>query len=81
MKKYTKTIGVSGAHYTVEFEKIKHYENKVREVREDTVAKVFKEGKAEITVIFEETGKTYILDDFSDPDLIKKYLGKKFVSK
>lgn len=81
MKKYTKTIGVSGAHYTVEFEKIKHYENKVREVREDTVAKVFKEGKAEITVIFEETGKTYILDDFSDPDLIKKYLGKKFLSK
>lgn len=81
MKKYTKTIGVSGAHYTVEFEKIKHYENKVREVREDTVAKVFKEGKAEITVIFEETGKTYILDDFSDPDLIKKYLGKKFLTK
>jgi hypothetical protein len=81
MKRYTKTIGVSGAHYTVEFEKIRHYENKIREVREDTVAKVFKEGKAIIKVIFEETGKTYELDDFSDPDLIKKYLGKKFLSK
>lgn len=79
MKRYTKTIGISGSHYTNEFEKIKHHSNKVREVREETVAKMFKEGKAEVLVIFEETGKQMLLDDFSDKDLIKKYLGKKFL--
>lgn len=79
MKTYTKTLGVSGAHYTVEFDKIKSYDNKVREVREDTVAKAFREGKAQVHVVFEETGKTMLLDDFSDQDLIKKYLGKSFL--
>jgi len=81
MKTYTKTLGISGAHYTVEFDKIKHHDNKIREVREDTVAKAFKEGKAQVRVIFEETGKTMLLDDFSDKELIKKYLGKKFLPK
>lgn len=79
MKKYTKTIGITGSHYTNEFEKIKHYANKVREVREDTVAKMFKQGKAEVLVIFEEDSREYRLDNFSDQDLIKKYLGKKFL--
>lgn len=79
MKRYTKTIGITGTQYTTEFEKIKHHMNKVREVREDTVIKVFKQGKAEVLVIFEETGKTMLLDDFSDPDLIKRFLGKKFL--
>lgn len=79
MKHYTKTIGVTGAHYTTEFEKIKHHANKIREVREDTVAKVFKSGKAQVRVIFEESGKELLLDDFSDPELIKKFLGKKFL--
>lgn len=81
MKTYTKTLGVSGAHYTVEFDKIRHHENKIREVREDTVAKNFREGKAQVHVVFEETGKTMLLDDFSDIDLIRKYLGKKFLVK
>lgn len=81
MKTYTKTLGVSGAAYTVEFDKIKHHDNKVREVREDTVAKAFREGKAEVQVVFEETGKSMLLDDFSDQDLIKKYLGKTFLPK
>lgn len=79
MKRYTKTIGYTGSHYTVEFEKIKNYDSKIREVREDTVAKAFREGKAEVYVLFEETGKDYLLDDFSDPALIKKYLGTKFL--
>lgn len=79
MKRYVKTIGISGAHYTNEFEKIKHHNNKIREVREDTVIKMFKQGKAEVLVIFEENGKEYLLDNFSDDDMIRKYLGKKFL--
>jgi len=79
MKRYVKTIGITGAHYTVEFEKIKHHINKVREVREDTVVKAFKEGRAEVLVFFEENGKQMLLDNFSDADLIKKFLGKKFL--
>lgn len=81
MKRYTKSIGYTGSHYTVEFEKIKHHASKVREVREDTVAKAFREGKAEVYVIFEETGKDYLLDNFSDQDLIRKYLGTKFIAR
>lgn len=79
MKRYVKSIGLTGSHYTNEFEKIKNYANKIREVREETVAKAFKEGKAEVLVFFEETGKELLLDDFSDKADIKKYLGKKFL--
>lgn len=79
MKRYTKAIGITGSHYTNEFEKIKHHGNKIREVREETVAKMFKEGKCEVLVVFEETHKEILLDNFSDQDLIKKYLGKKFI--
>jgi len=79
MKRYTKMIGFTGSHFTSEFEKIKHHTNKIREVREDTVAKMFVAGKAEVLVIFEETNKQFLLDNFSDRDLIKKYLGKKFL--
>ncbi len=79
MNRYTKMIGLTGALYTREFEKIKHHKNKVRELNEDTVAKAFKEGDTEILVIFEETGEEVIVDDFSDPETVKKYLGKKFL--
>lgn len=78
MKKYTKTISITGSYFSNEFEKIKDYASKVRVVREDTVAKSFREGTAEVLVVFEETGKNYLLDNFSDSDLIKKYLGPKF---
>jgi len=40
---------------------------------------MFVAGKAEVLVIFEETNKQFLLDNFSDRDLIKKYLGKKFL--
>lgn len=79
MKRYTKLIRITGSYFTIKFEKIKHYSNKTRVVREDTVAKAFKEGKAEVYVFFEETGKDYLLDNFSDEDLIKKFLGKTFL--
>lgn len=79
MKRYVKSIGITGSHYTNEFEKIKHHNNKIREVREETVIKAFKNGKAEVLVYFEENGREMLLDNFSDSDLIKKYLGKKFL--
>lgn len=79
MKYYYKVIGLTGHYYANEFKKIKHHKNKKREVKEETVARFFKEGKAGVIVIFEETGVEYTLDNFSDPDLIRKYLGKPFL--
>lgn len=79
MNQYTKYIGISGELYVKEFEKIKHHKNKIREVHETTVIKQFKLGKAEVLVVFEETGKEILIDDFSDKEDIKKYLGKKFL--
>lgn len=79
MKYYYKIIGLTGEHYANEFEKIKHHKTKTREVKESTVVKFFKEGKAGVKVIFEETGKEYVLDYFSDRELIIKYLGKVFL--
>lgn len=79
MNRYTKIIGLTGSMYVKEFEKIKHHKNKIREVNEDTVIKQFKEGNTEICVYFEETDTEFFVDDFSEPELIKKYLGKKFL--
>ncbi len=79
MNRYTKIIGLTGDIYTKEFEKIKHHKNKIRDISEDTVAKVFKNGDAEITVYFEETDVEIFIDAFSDKERIKQYLGKKFV--
>lgn len=79
MNRYTKVIGLTGSMYVKEFEKIKHHKNKIREINEDTVIKQFKEGNTEICVYFEETDTEIFIDDFSEPELIKKYLGKKFL--
>jgi hypothetical protein len=79
MNTYIKVIGLTGSHFVKEFSKIKHYDNKIREVSEETVAKKFKEGNTKVIVQFEEDGREIELDDFSDPQLIKKYLGKHFV--
>ncbi len=79
MKRYTKLIRITGAIYTSEQVKIKHHQNKIRHINEDTVIKHFKNGDTEVLVIFEETGESYLIDDFSEPELIKKYLGKKFL--
>lgn len=79
MNRYTKIIGLTGSMYVKEFEKIKHHKNKIREINEETVIKQFKEGNTEICVYFEETDTEFFIDDFSEPELIKKYLGKKFL--
>lgn len=79
MNRYVKNIGITGTFYSKEFEKIKNHKNKVREINEDTVIKAFKAGDTEVLVYFEETGKEILIDDFSSPDDIKKFLGKRFI--
>ncbi|EII6790633.1 hypothetical protein LHU03_003441, partial [Clostridioides difficile] len=54
---------------------------KVREVKEDTVRKFFLQGDCEVLVVFEDTGKEILIDDFSPEEDIKKYLGAKFINK
>lgn len=81
MNQYTKVVGLTGSMFVKEYEKIKHHKNKKREINEETVAKVFKEGKAEVCVFFEETGEEIWVDAFADESTIKKYLGKKFITK
>lgn len=78
MNHYTKIMGVSGAIYVKEHVKIKHHKNKIREINEETVAKAFKAGNASILVYFEETQTEITIDAFSDDEIIRKYLGKKF---
>lgn len=80
MNYYTKIFSLlDGQYFTKEQQKIKHHKNKVRPIQEDTVAKNFLADDAEITVYFEDTGKTLVIDSFSDEELIKTYLGKKFM--
>ncbi len=79
MNRYSKVIGLTGSMYIKEYEKIKHHANKIREINEETVAKAFKAGNTEVLVVFEETGEELLIDDFSDPSDVKKYLGKNFL--
>ncbi len=81
MNRYTKIITMMGSYYTRDFEKEKKDIIKVREVREETVKKAFLQGNCEVLVIFEDTGKEFLIDDFSPVDEIKKYLGASFVAK
>lgn len=81
MNRYTKIINMMGSYYTKDFEKEKKNIVKVREVREETVKKAFLQGDCEVLVIFEDTGKEILIDDFSPEDEIKKYLGSSFIAK
>ena len=81
MNRYTKIINMMGSYYTKDFEKEKKNIIKVREVREETVKKAFLQGDCEVLVIFEDTGKEILVDDFSPEDEIRKYLGASFVAK
>lgn len=79
MKRYTKVIRLMGYFFTKEYEKKKHHKNKLREVKENTVAKFFLEGDTEILVYFQESDKEILLTPESNPEDIKKYLGEKFL--
>ncbi|MBF8982087.1 hypothetical protein IZY60_00905 [Lutibacter sp. B2] len=79
MKRYTKIIRLTGNYFTKELVKKKHYQNQLREISEDTVAKVFLEGDTEILVYFQETAREVLITPLSDQSDIKKYLGSKFI--
>ncbi len=81
MNRYTKIINVMGSYYTKDFKKEKKNIIKVREVKEETVRKFFLQGDCEVLVIFEDTGKEILVDDFSSEEDIKKYLGSSFIAK
>lgn len=82
MANYIRVIKMSGGFYAREFEKRNEEDNKFRIVEEITVRKHFLEGNTKIRVSFEEDSREdIILDEFSDPAEIKKYLGAKFLEK
>lgn len=81
MNRYTKFINMMGSYYTKDFEKEKKNIIKVREVKEETVRKFFLQGDCEILVVFEDTGREILVDDFSSEEDIKKYLGSSFIQK
>lgn len=81
MNRYTKIINMMDSYYTKDYEKTKENITKVREVREETVRKFFLQGDCEVLVVFEETGREILIDDFSSDEDIRKYLGPKFINK
>ena len=81
MNRYTKIINMMDSYYTNDYEKTKKNITKVREVREETVRKFFLQGDCEVLVVFEETGREILIDDFSSDEDIRKYLGPKFINK
>ena len=81
MNRYTKIINMMDSYYTKDYEKTKKNITKVREVREETVRKFFLQGDCEVLVVFEETGREILIDDFSSDEDIRKYLGPKFKNK
>ena len=81
MNRYTKIIKMMDSYYTKDYEKTKKNITKTREVREETVRKFFLQGDCEVLVVFEDTGREILIDDFSSEDDIRKYLGPKFINK
>ncbi len=81
---YVRVIRMSGSFFAREFvKKEKVRKNiKYREVDEKTVAEQFKDGEASVEVIFEDMNRDSImLNNESDPDIIKRYLGERFIDK
>ena len=79
---YIKVIRMSGSFFAREFiKKEKARKNiKYREVDEKTVLDQFTKGCSTIEVIFEDMDRESILISLeSDPEVIKKYLGTKFL--
>lgn len=79
--KYTKVIGIAGQYFAREHVKVKKKKTKVREVKEETVLKAFLNGDTEIEVILEDLDQEINIDYYTDADIIRQYLGEKFVPK
>lgn len=79
---YVKIIRISGSFFAREFQKKEKVRKniKYREVDEKTVAQQFKDGDTTVEIYFEDSDReTIILDAFSDREMIKKYLGDRFL--
>lgn len=79
---YVKIIRMSGSFFVREFQKKEKVKKniKYREVDEKTVRQQFKDGDTTVEIYFEDLDREpIILDAFSDRELIKKYLGEKFL--
>lgn len=80
--RYIKVIRISGSYYAREFEKNEKSRKaiKIREVDEKTVADQFLDGDATVRVIFEDLDREPIeISNTSDPEIIKRYLGQRFL--
>lgn len=79
---YLRIIRISGSFFAREFKKPDKARKKVqyREVDEKTVADQFLKGDATVEVVFEDSPREPItLDWESDEELIRKYLGSRFI--
>ncbi|MFZ5352447.1 MAG: hypothetical protein ACOZCL_06925 [Bacillota bacterium] len=82
MVNYVKVIRLSGSFFAREFvKKEKVRKNiKYREVDEKTVAQQFKDGDTSVEIIFEDSKReSILLTNESDVEMIRKYLGEKFL--
>jgi hypothetical protein len=79
MKRYTKIIQMTGYYFTKEFEKKASHKNKIREVKEETVARSFLQGDTEILVHLQENNRKILITPSSSLEDIKKYLGNQFI--
>ena len=79
---YVRIIRISGSFFAREFKKPEKARKKVqyREVDEKTVAEQFLKGDATVEVVFEDSERESIMLNWeSDQELIKKYLGTRFI--
>ncbi len=79
---YVKIIRISGSIFAREFKKKEKVRKniKYREVDEKTVIQQFKDGDTTVEIYFEDSDRESItLDAFGDRELIKMYLGDKFL--
>lgn len=79
---YVKIIRISGSFFAREFQKKEKARKniKYREVDEKTVIQQFKDGDTTVEIYFEDSEREpIILDAFGDRELIKRYLGDKFL--
>lgn len=79
MNYYNKYIDLKGSYFTRVHKKKEKHGDKLRYLREETVVKEFLKGTATIIVHIREIGEEIELDTFSDPELIRTYLGDKFI--
>ncbi len=79
MNYYNKYIDLKGSYFTRVHKKKEKHGDKLRYLREETVAKEFLKGAATVIVHINEIDEEIEIDNFSDIELIRTYLGDKFI--